>query len=899
MKRRIKNYCILFLGVVIICSFFALMETLHPYAFTKDDNLVQFLPSLLEGYGQLFSGTFPSINFHQYMGSPLFSTGTYAFFYPPLFISYLLAHFFFGNDYLLLEIFVLIHLIASFFVLFLFFRTKKIDPFVSMLASVAFLFSGYLLIATASWYYVIPTAFFLPLILFLSERLLRSNALWPAILLGVSKGVYFYSGNAQYMFFTLFFEIIYLIVTFAMAQKKDRVNALSIVERYLVSMVIMGIMILPLLGSQLATVHDSFRGERSFFSYLFSLPLSPPELVQGMLLPYPLVSSSHSFSYIGGQFISIYFSGLLFSLTYLFGIGYFVRKYRHRVLSHLPPSFLMSVLAIVLGMGFLGGLYLFGSLLPIVRNFSNPFKLTLFVNFFVILFGAEMLSSFLSFQKKRAVWRRNFFLSLFTVIFLALLTYHVFHASALAWSYYGDTLPLAPLPYASSLEENYRLVSYFEESSYDPRQIKTASPHTTLLHAPFLTQNFATYYQLDSLGGYEPFIDKTTTRAIPLDRFGAKNVLFNETTLEEYGVRYILAPSDITPSFERAFLLSTHGIVSLYELPSPRPLVFVENGEPLSFSREEGGLKIYTNFSQEQRVTINFLFKEGYHLKEGASSIPLLPDNYGRITFLAPEGERTFSVSYSVESLLVLLVLSTTILVFLMLYLLYRDPFLLVLDKARLPSFLLALSKRKVFFFLGFLFLILLALLGNATLRPQNVESIAQERLHLPLEIKETSFSPFSLTYVLSDVKIRKGETVVFSAQKIILRGSILSTLQESYSRRKPILVFDSVRGERVIILLPEFSPTPSPCPTPFKSTLLFSEDVPSTLSFPSIDIERIFFSPLTEIEADFSSDDISGKVLIEKYVSGEITLGEGTTSLTTDHCVVLPLRETSLLYLP
>ena len=109
-----KNKLYIIAGLIIVVLLFSYLELLHPYNFTKDDNFAQFLPTIIEGMEQLFSGNFPLINFHQYTGARIFETGTYAVLYPPMIFSYAVSHYVLDNDFLTFEVFSLIHLLLAF-----------------------------------------------------------------------------------------------------------------------------------------------------------------------------------------------------------------------------------------------------------------------------------------------------------------------------------------------------------------------------------------------------------------------------------------------------------------------------------------------------------------------------------------------------------------------------------------------------------------------------------------------------------------------------------------------------------------------------------------------------------------------------------------------------------------
>ncbi len=297
-KNIDRNFLIV--GIIIVLLLFSFMEFLYPYNFSKDDNLVQFLPVLIEGSGQIFYGHFPSINLHQLMGSKIIEVGTYAVLYPPTIISYFISHYFFNNDFLLIEIFVLIHLIIGFIITYFLIDSKINDKVISLLASLAFIFSGYVIILSAAWYYVIPTIVFLPLILFLNDRL-NSNKKY-IFLLGISRGIYFYSGNAQYFAFTLFFEFLYMLINVYQNNQKNNPEK---IKRYIISIILTLLLTLPLFLSQLKNVSVSNRGALVFLEYLFSQSSNLKDFILGSIFTYPIFKASSTIVTAPSSFLNI------------------------------------------------------------------------------------------------------------------------------------------------------------------------------------------------------------------------------------------------------------------------------------------------------------------------------------------------------------------------------------------------------------------------------------------------------------------------------------------------------------------------------------------------------------------------------------------------------------------
>ncbi|HZL87754.1 MAG TPA: hypothetical protein VFB96_05205, partial [Pirellulaceae bacterium] len=80
---RVTTLAWLAAGWLLVAANLAWLEFLHPYTFTHDDNLSQFLPVIVHGARSLFDeGVLSTWNPHQFTGYPTASLGTYALTYP-------------------------------------------------------------------------------------------------------------------------------------------------------------------------------------------------------------------------------------------------------------------------------------------------------------------------------------------------------------------------------------------------------------------------------------------------------------------------------------------------------------------------------------------------------------------------------------------------------------------------------------------------------------------------------------------------------------------------------------------------------------------------------------------------------------------------------------------------
>ncbi|MBX4212070.1 hypothetical protein KW787_01260 [Candidatus Pacearchaeota archaeon] len=882
-----KNTYII-IGIVIVCALFGLIEYVHPYNFTKDDNLAQFLPITLEGMKQLFHGSFPLLNFHQYTGSRIFEVGTYAVLYPPMILSYFLAHYVFHNDFLLFEIFVLLHLVAGFVATFYFLIPKTKNSLISFLAGIAFVFSGYVLIASASWYYVIPGVVFMPLIFLLHDKL-NKKGLKFTIWLGITRGIYFYAGNAQYFAFACLFELLYGWLT--LYQNKWKKSG-SHIEKYIISLVITLIIAGPLLISQLYVIRDSARGNNGIINYALSLPAFPHEFVLGSLFVYPFVKSSNVFSYSSPAFIHIYYAGTLFFLLFLAGLFNSFKIYGGKSLRKAHPLLWLGILAIILSFGYIGLIYLIGAFLPIIKNFTSSFKITFFVHFFVISYGAIAASPLLEKIKSKTV------IGVFLTFFALLIVYHIIVSTSVAWAYYGDSIPLGKLPY--NISEG-RVISVFTNSSVNPQRIKFSTPTSNFPEAPLLSQDFATYYGIDSIGGYEPFSDKLTGENIPVARFGVSDIKLNISRIAEYGVKYIIIPRDSLPSHPELSNLTKlyQDKVLVLLVPGSRSYVFSDSAIP--YKMIDSGVTFNTSFSSSNNITLNFLFKPGYYARVDGNRALITNDSLGRMKLFIPAGSHTVRLSYWPSGISVGIVFSLGLLLLLIVFVRIKNKIYEMLLPIGSRISRLKFPRRR-YIVLGLIILIATLMIVGFILfiRPGNVEDLVNGRTHLYTHISSLSVNPFIGSLILDNVNVSSpSNKSSLTAEKINLFISYYSSFKESLKAKRPVMVFREISGENVAFAFTP-SETNESCTSPLyitrpiymNQTQIFTIEkisLTSQLTVPNRASVRIIPSSLKDKQG--KSLYMYGEIAIKKDVSGNISIMGNESSENVSTCIILPLN--------
>ena len=573
--------------------------------------------------------------------------------------------------------------------------------------------------------------------------------------------------------------------------QKDWVGSSEKIKRYAISVMITLIIALPLLLSQVTNIQDNTRGNLVFLEYLFSQSSSLKDVALGSIFLYPIVSTSHAFVSIPESFIDIYYSGTIFSLIFFLGGIYLITRYKKQALKKINPFFWMGVLSILLSLGVFGIIYSFGVFIPIINSFRHPIKFTLFVNFFTIVFGAYILKFFIEKIKKRSYHKS--ILSFIFIVFFILLIFHISLSTKITLTYYGDKLPLNISKFEKLDLENNRIISIYTNSTFNPKLARNSDYDNNFPEAPFLSENFATYFNLDHISGREPFKNRLTEEKIPIAESGLSNVTLNFTTLREYGVKYIFIPYDSLnshPEITNLSLFYSDDVIYIYQLDWVKGYIFTEDGD-LDYSRSDGGFDFTTNYSKEKNVTINLLYKDHYIAKIDGKKVKINSDALGRMLVNVPPGNHRIKVYYFPKEFVYGGIISLTLLILLL-------PFLpkLIETNFRIQLFL---NWKFLAFLLLLILLMVVFMISHYLTDTFVIENLINQKLGVKQDISELKINPFSgkITMFNTSFLNENGE-IASRAEKIILNLDYSKSASLSIQQKKMVFFFSELYFENL-----------------------------------------------------------------------------------------------------
>ena len=629
-------------GFIFVAALLAFLEIRQPYYFTQDDNAVQFLPVILQACREAFRGVFPNWNPYQLLGAPTASLGTYALTYPATYISYAVARFLLGNEFLTLEVFAVLHLLAGFVAVYWAARSFGVRPSLSMLVSVCAILSGFALIASRSWYYMSPVFVWVPLMMAGMGRLpgTRSGLRWIAGM-GCVIGVFFHAGNVQmWSYAVIFLGIATALLLYG--RVIDWRRALHVALAGLLGLALSAMLLLP----QFMATRDALRTAPMMMGSVE--PHLLPFLFFGAWLRVPgWYWGGAEVVYSGTLFVVVSLLAVLTAIPFRWGRAAIVRNF----------WLICALIAVLCVLGRNGVLWPLQLHLPLLNKFRLPFKFLAFFNLFVGVGGAMILERLLRRSRRARLWE-----AALVVLTCGLMVVHCVLTSTSFYHYCVPPYPALGDKVESVLKQagtDYRLAAI----------VPLRSPAADYWRG--LPHNLASIYRLHDLDGYDPLVQ--------LEPGAHRRQLLIEglsrQALPEYGVRFVLVHrvahqpefSDdpganwmenyltMAPNVEKAALSSGRLVyedqsLKILELPEARPLAFAEKSPqtPLPLQVDGSGASIaVSGLATGAPIVLNLQWRPEIQAYVNGHLVRTDQDAWGRITFRLPAAATAVRVRYA------------------------------------------------------------------------------------------------------------------------------------------------------------------------------------------------------------------------------------------------------------
>ena len=645
-------------GLAILLGCLCLLESMQPCYFAQGDNFCTYFPVQIQACRSLEAGIFPTWNPCQSLGVPTTSTGVCALTYPGTFLSYVISRHLLGDEYLMMEVFAMLHLVLGYLSTFCVARSFGMRPTLALSSSLAFTLSGFFLIVGRSWYYMLPVALWFPLLMLSAAKLRHGPASWKWVVgTGIVIGMFYHAGNVQMWTYGILFFLLAVVAWGSTGAIPFR-RSLQILPALLLGIGLAAPVLLVQWKVMSTLDRPGGGGEPLYLQNLWS-----------MLVPYPL-SHHHPPWPPGTSYVhltdQIYYSG-----TVLVAAGFLTvvtillltiafcwnRSLVKQVMAN-NVWLICMIIGIWASLGNHAFLWTWMSKLPGFTRFTAPLKFLPFINFFCLIGGGLVCERFIARSNHAGRWER-----LLLILVTGLMVYHT-SLSRLSFYTFSDR------PYPGLPKELTSLIA--PGTNAFPQRVLSVSPmrSTGLRYVDSLNLNFPTIYDILSITGYN-LIECSPHFQLVTDRMASNPA----ATLRAYGVRWVLAHrlafqpvfsenpanrdsetltgSDIAlweqlkPELQMKLALDN---VTVFELPRTAPLAFAtgspDQALPVLFYTRGATVRVPQSTHIGQ-VTINVLWWPDMVGKADGKIIPCQADDWGRVILEVPAGADIVEVCYA------------------------------------------------------------------------------------------------------------------------------------------------------------------------------------------------------------------------------------------------------------
>jgi uncharacterized membrane protein YvlD (DUF360 family) len=290
-------------------------------------------------------------------------------------------------------------------------------------------------------------------------------------------------------------------------------------------------------------------------------------------------------------------------------------------------------------------------LIPVLNRFRWSFKLAFYLDFFLILVAASVLSELVCRYRGKA-WKMNGILTALIVaqVLNFWLLYTVMPYKDFG-EHHGDAVPLEE-PIISDLSQG-RIIS----AAFDTWTFTTYNDHPYLT-GPTMGFNYATLWKLDHFAGYEPLLPGNNAAATFGYHFSAilpEKFLGNFEYFRKAGVRWYIVPAEKTddikeqyPSLRWESDLSDD-FRSVFRDDAALPLIYSSDGEALENTGDVNRANTIQVDIEDRRIeSISFTYVYNPFFKAYADNepIPITPVHNMKFDVSVPQGTKQIVIKY-------------------------------------------------------------------------------------------------------------------------------------------------------------------------------------------------------------------------------------------------------------
>jgi hypothetical protein len=496
---RMASRSPLFLSIVALWLLLVVIESVRPCFFLHDDNATWFSGAYAHDFRVLTeTGRLAEVNYDQYGGEPFLEQGQTAVLYPPVYLGVALAKWVSGDLRWSIEWIAAEHLTLGLLGFYFWLQQGGVAPRLAALGGLAWVLNPFILIVASSWITVSFIAAWLPWLFWALDRLFIRPSLLSAFFLGTIAALFFLQGYVQWVAYSILFLGLYALFRFvARTENAPALRRLVVAYYLMISALIFLILALPLLLPMLHAVDASAARSK---------PFSITQALDYRVLKGDLVRAQ--FCLFRPNLIFGISTAILYCPAFLF-LPVMILRFFHagtEIRRRLFFLLFLSLLALVLSSRW----HVLLTMMPVMDKFRWPFKVFLLADFFLLASLVWSISSWTG--------RRSNLMASACLAFVLLAELAVSLSCHDGNFFSKTTLPTSDNPLPPGM---------------DPRLGRVIAIDNLLPEASsyrFYTHCHGTFFDVPSLGGYDPLVGRDQLRfALGLD---FPNVFYGAITPE-------------------------------------------------------------------------------------------------------------------------------------------------------------------------------------------------------------------------------------------------------------------------------------------------------------------------------------------------------------------------------
>ncbi|MCR5593910.1 MAG: hypothetical protein K6F79_09230 [Saccharofermentans sp.] len=628
--------------LVLICILMLVaLEIRQPYFFLQDDNADSYICQYVHSLRSASQGQLPFYNFHQLGGIPFLDRGQTGELNVFVYIGGILSQLFLGHLCGTVDFTASLYLIAGAAGMFLFLKKKTgIADYVAMMGAIAWSFNSFSIYCGSNWIISIILTGCFPWMVLSTVYLSENNGLKAILLAAIPKVFMFYSGHPQYFIYAIIFDYLFgLSYLFFFTPKGNKLKTeCRFTLKYFLSGLVITLWSLPLLGPMFrAMIISVDRTGAPDINYFIEYRFRLEDFFLSLVYPVMQYDVTGFKQLIGkeaavvDEIIAIQKNmahiGIVLFLIVLLGLVRFISSFSRRLTKEEKTLYrwMYSLLPVAVISFLWGGTKWFNMIIyhiPMLNRFRYPFKVMQIFLFFLIMFACLSLQQMISGMKKQKK-AKAVSITLLVIECINLLAVYFILPVRFFGLYTNSPKPFTEPLYDDLCGSRYVTVLdspfFWKENPETLEERSQRVPHDT---AALLSYNYATYYGLDCVSGYDLLtsIENVTASDVLLyytDSIGGSVGYFYDGFVDHMrskGVRYYVTLTSNADTVEEE--LSSYGITRWAE--DDNRVIFIDGQEePLAFSGDDYGdvtleehinyLEVTTPESFEGgKVTVNY-----------------------------------------------------------------------------------------------------------------------------------------------------------------------------------------------------------------------------------------------------------------------------------------------------